>query len=337
MPIRLAGMKEAIAHVDLSDMPDVGGTNSDHDLRYLKLDQQPTPQTLTASPILNWGTSGRIPFYSSTKTLSDDSNLNWDNTNKRLGIGTASPSYRLDISGQLQALLTTGVGFGAGYRSSSWIGGVSGNPAMMLQNGSGKWCFVDLSSGTMEVINGGNYDLVLGANNSVYAYVKSDGKFGIRTSSPSAQLEVTTSGQLALRMNRTVTNGSFRYDFNAIDDPSETQYPGYTAYANLEAYLDSTRIPFEFAPGIMAIKTGAAQWAMFLDDNQNIYLGTNTDDGTSSRLQTNGTVSALTGGFISQMTSDLTIDGSMWYRTDLYELRFRLDGVTYRANVSPIS
>jgi hypothetical protein len=253
-----------------------------------------------------------------------------------VGIGV-TPSYKLDLLGQFQALVTTGVGFGVGYRNSSWIGGVSGNPAMMLQNGSGKWCFVDLSSGTMEVINGGNYDLVLGANNSVYAYVKSDGKFGIMTSSPSAQLEVTTSGQLALRMNRTVTNGSFRYDFNAIDDPSETQYPGYTAYANLEAYLGSTRIPFEFAPGIMAIKTGAAQWAMFLDDNQNIYLGTNTDDGTSSRLQTNGTVSALTGGFISQMTSDLTIDGSMWYRTDLYELRFRLDGVTYRANVSPIS
>ena len=45
MPIRGSTLKEAIAHADLTDMPDVGGTNTDHDLRYLTLDQT-TPQTL---------------------------------------------------------------------------------------------------------------------------------------------------------------------------------------------------------------------------------------------------------------------------------------------------
>jgi hypothetical protein len=256
-------------------------------------------------------------------------------TSGKVGIGVATPAYMLDISGQLQVLLTTGIGFGTGYRNSSWIGGSSGNPAMMLQNGSGKWCFVDLSSGTMEVLNGGNYDLVLGANNSVYVYVKSGGKFGIGASSPSAQLEVTSSGQLALRMNRTVTNGSFRYDFNAVDDPTESQYPGYTAYANLESYLGNTRIPFEFAPGIMAIKTGSAQWAMYVDASQRTYFGTSTEDGSGSRVQVSGDTFTH-GSFITQRTDDSTTDGAMWYRTDLDELRFRLDGVTYRANVSPV-
>jgi hypothetical protein len=317
----------------------IGQSASDivsNDARYLKLNQS-TPQTVTASPIFNWGTSGRIPFYSPTKTLTDDSAFVWDNTNKRLGLSVASPSYKLDLLGQLQALVATGVGFGTGYRSGSWIGGSGGNPAMMLQNGAGKWCFVDLSSGTMEVINGGNYDLTLGANNSVYVYVKSDGKFGIGASSPSAQLEVTSSGQLALRMNRTVTNGSFRYDFNAVDDPTESQYPGYTAYANLEAYLGVTRIPFEFATGEMAVKTGqSASWAMFISNTQKVFLGTNTDDGTSSKLQINGNASAIGGGYISQLTSDLTTDGAMWYRTDLYEFRVRINGTTYRLNVSPV-
>lgn len=64
----------------------------------LKLDQS-TPQTLTASPIFNNLTAGRIPFASGTKALTDDSNLFWDNTNKRLGIGTTSPRYPLDING----------------------------------------------------------------------------------------------------------------------------------------------------------------------------------------------------------------------------------------------
>ena len=62
----------------------------------LKLDQS-TPQTLTASPIFNNLTAGRIPFVSGTKTLIDDGGLFWDNTNKRLGIGTTSPTAQLQI------------------------------------------------------------------------------------------------------------------------------------------------------------------------------------------------------------------------------------------------
>ena len=62
----------------------------------LKLNQS-TPQTLTASPIFNNLTAGRIPFASSTKTLTDDSNLFWDNTNKRLGVGTSSPSGSIHV------------------------------------------------------------------------------------------------------------------------------------------------------------------------------------------------------------------------------------------------
>lgn len=80
---------ESIAHGDLSDMPDTGGTNSDHDARYytetesdarfVMLDQT-TAQTITASPIFDWGTSTRIPYYSATKTLTDSANLTFDGT-----------------------------------------------------------------------------------------------------------------------------------------------------------------------------------------------------------------------------------------------------------------
>jgi len=46
---------EAIAHADLTDMPDSGGTNTDHDARYLKLDQT-TPQTVdNGAPVFNLG------------------------------------------------------------------------------------------------------------------------------------------------------------------------------------------------------------------------------------------------------------------------------------------
>lgn len=47
----------SIAHADLSDMPDTGGTNTDHDNRYLTLDQT-TPQTLiNGVPLTDWALS----------------------------------------------------------------------------------------------------------------------------------------------------------------------------------------------------------------------------------------------------------------------------------------
>lgn len=43
--------------------------------------------------------AGRIPFGGASGVLTDDANLVWDNTNKRLGIGAATPSARLTIEG----------------------------------------------------------------------------------------------------------------------------------------------------------------------------------------------------------------------------------------------
>lgn len=47
----------------------------------------------------NLGTAGRVPFVSSAGVLNSDSVFFWDNTNKRLGVGTSSPSYSLDTTG----------------------------------------------------------------------------------------------------------------------------------------------------------------------------------------------------------------------------------------------
>ena len=45
------------------------------------------------------GTATRVAFWSASDTISSDADLYWDNTNKRLGIGTSSPTVKLYIKG----------------------------------------------------------------------------------------------------------------------------------------------------------------------------------------------------------------------------------------------
>jgi len=72
------------------------------------------------------GTDGQIQFNSSS-AFGADSNLYWDNTNKRLGVGTSSPSYGLDVSqdinGNLFARLrnTNASGFGMQLNAGSGL------------------------------------------------------------------------------------------------------------------------------------------------------------------------------------------------------------------------
>jgi hypothetical protein len=59
------------------------------------------------------GANGRIAFWTGSSVLSSDTNLSWDNTNKRLGIGVSSPSQRLHVSGgNIQVSNNYGIYFG---------------------------------------------------------------------------------------------------------------------------------------------------------------------------------------------------------------------------------
>lgn len=56
----------------------------------------------TANSVTGTGTSGRVAFWNGTTTQTSDANLFWDNSAKRLGIGTPSPSSALDLVGNLE-------------------------------------------------------------------------------------------------------------------------------------------------------------------------------------------------------------------------------------------
>jgi len=105
---------------------------------------------------------GRIPFGGATGTLTDDANLVWDNTNKRLGIGNASPNTRLDIRGtdssygsgphidfttsadahrQLQLLAyahdNVNISFDAYFNGTNWISSHAGSNYQIRKSNAG--------------------------------------------------------------------------------------------------------------------------------------------------------------------------------------------------------
>jgi hypothetical protein len=54
-------------------------------------------QNALTNPVTGTGTNGRVTFWNGTNTVSSSANLFWDNTNNRLGVGTASPSEALTV------------------------------------------------------------------------------------------------------------------------------------------------------------------------------------------------------------------------------------------------
>ena len=80
------------------------------------------------------GASGKLTFWTGTSGLSYNSNLHWDNTNGRLGIGTASPGRMLDVEGDIE-INTLRIGRGGGDKVSNTT---MGSAALCL-NTSGEY------------------------------------------------------------------------------------------------------------------------------------------------------------------------------------------------------
>jgi len=134
------------------------------------------------------GTIGYVPFYTTTSTLASDVGFFWDNTNKRLGVGTAIPGAQLHILGAnvAGADLITGLNLDRLYGSvgdqmSLDFGDTSANGAARIA--ANAWAggesailfFAQTASGS-------------GLTNEIMR-IRGDGKVGINTTTPSLALE----------------------------------------------------------------------------------------------------------------------------------------------------
>jgi hypothetical protein len=73
-----------------------------------------TKQNTLTNPVTGTGANGQVVFWNGTNSQTGDNGLFWDNTNKRLGVGTASPSTSLDVNGIIRTPQLSFGGFDLG-------------------------------------------------------------------------------------------------------------------------------------------------------------------------------------------------------------------------------
>lgn len=155
------------------------GTGADHS--YINQDVTTAGSPSFVNATLSGKTQGSVLFAGAGGVISEDnSNLFWDDTNNRLGLGTASPSELLDISGKITV-------------SSAGL-------MQFIDAGDKKWLsFYDGSSENFalnaNLAGGGDSNVLLFSSDvvtSILSMTRNSGYVGVGTITPSYKLSVAS-------------------------------------------------------------------------------------------------------------------------------------------------
>jgi len=258
-------------------------------------------------------TPGQVVYAGTSGLLSGSSNHFWDNTNTRLGIGTASPSYTLDVSGTIRSSVSSGNnliiekstgGFISFTQSGTQYGGIQSiNAANGLQ-------FFYGASEAMRIDSGGNLDINYtssqqGAKLSVNggAYIN-----GITTATSQVVVNPTGTPTSQLYVNQSVTFAS-AFDLNVQSATYYLQrwYNNGTLIGNIATnasnalILQNATTAVTLSPSNVGIGYATTQRGELLSVNGGAYIngaftatgvsyfGSNVSVGTTSPYTTGGT------------------------------------------------
>ena len=140
----------------------------------------------------------------------DTTTLVVDSTNNRVGVGTASPTTALDVTGTVTADgLTVSPSSGAAVGAVEAIAGQSayvsirGNNTTFLTD---SFDISQLSNGSAEVMQRANHPLIIGTNNAERLRVTSGGNVGIGTTSIPSDASLATSNDIKLEVGTSDTS-----------------------------------------------------------------------------------------------------------------------------------
>jgi hypothetical protein len=160
-------------------------------------------KTFSDSPVFSGLTANGIPFLNASKVLSSSSTFVFDGTN--IGLGIASPAYKLDVRGQDARLSSGATGSYAIFR----LGG-AGSDSIWGYAGANN----DVSTGSLagDTVFGSNKASAnlrfLSGNGAITMTLNSSGNLGINTTSPAYKLQVN--GTVDIINVTGVTNAFYR-------------------------------------------------------------------------------------------------------------------------------
>jgi hypothetical protein len=136
------------------------------------------------------GATGQVTFWNGINSVTGDNDLYWDNSNKRLGIGTTSPTQELDVVGR--AIITKNgevLRFNSSDANGSFVTWQN-NSSSIGYIGAGYHLWASPNNIATSFGIRAQTRLDLGIQADVYMTILSSGNVGIGTTSPSAGLQV---------------------------------------------------------------------------------------------------------------------------------------------------
>lgn len=289
------------------------------------------------------GAAGQVTFWTAPTVLSGDNDLFWDNTNKRLGVGTTTPAYKLDVNGTARVQTSLQIS-GAVDGSVFFPNTVSGQQFRIYTQYASNAMVLFANGYNINMSGGGgmtsNFTTTITGQNGSPALTVQQGNVAW-----TPVLKVNAIGSTGSQFN---TNGNVLIG-TTTDAGYKFQVNG-TAYINSTLYLGNARVGFsQSVPyfDIVASFTGGSGFSIGFVDNNNTnrwatwkYTGSAMSDYTSTPTPVNSSVQfqldSISRGFLLARMTDAQIlaiaspaTGIMVYSTDQNHIAF-FDGTVWK-------